>query len=914
MDHQGPSHTGTGDGKTAMTERDLPCHALEPEQVLATVDSSDGGLTTAQVKTRLGQYGFNRLAPPPVRGALARFAAQFNNALIYTLMAAGLVTLGLGHWVDSAVIFGVVLINALIGFVQEGRAERAIEAIRDMLSPMATVVRDGARVQIAAEGLVPGDIVVLQAGDKVPADIRLLRARGLQIQESALTGESVPVHKDLAPVANDAALGDRTSMAYSGTLVTYGQGTGVVVATGTATEIGQISSLLSKVEPLSTPLLRQLAVFGRRLTMAILALAVLTFLFGRFVYGFDTVSMFLAAVGLAVAAIPEGLPAIMTIALAIGVRRMAVHNTIIRLLPAVETLGSVTVICTDKTGTLTRNEMTVRSIATGRHVYDVTGEGYAPLGEFRLDSAEVEPADHPVLTELLSAGLLCSDAGIRRVDGAWIMDGDPTEGAIVAAAMKAGLDPDGLRRSCLRVDEIPFESERQFMATLHHDHAGHGQVFVKGAPEKLLALCDSQAGPDGTQPLDRDYWHRCVHAIARQGQRTLAIARRRTTREHLHLRDEDLSRDLEFLGVLGLIDPPRQEAIEAVAQCRAAGIDVKMITGDHAGTAQAVARLLGLDHADNVLDGTAIDGTDAAGLAAKIRDADVFARTSPAHKLRLVEALQADGLIVAMTGDGVNDAPALKRADIGVAMGGKGTDAAKEAAEMVLADDNFASIAYAVREGRAVYDNITKALAYILPTSFGEAFMIVMAVLAGQALPITAVQILWVNMITTVTLALAIAFERPERDVMLKPPRRPDTPLLTGFLTWRIVFVTAVMVGGAYGLFLWHMAQGTDLATARTIAVNTIVLFEVFYLFNARRLRSPALGRGAGRSIGPALIASVLVIVFQLAWTYAPPLQFLFDSRPLDATAWLQATAVAATIFVLVEAEKLLLLTRNNRG
>lgn len=815
-----------------------------------------------------------------------------------------MVTAALAHWVDTAVIVGVVVINAMIGFVQEGKAERALEAIRRMLSLHASALRDGKKKRIPADALVPGDIVFLQSGDKVPADLRLIYVKNLQAQEAVLTGESLAVEKSPEPVLETAELGDRSSMAYSGTLVTYGQATGVVVATGEATEIGNISSLLAEVQTLATPLLQQLAVFGRRLTLAIIVISALTFGFGILIQGYAVSDMFLAAVGLAVAAIPEGLPAIMTITLAIGVQRMAQRNAIIRRLPAVETLGSVSVICSDKTGTLTRNEMTVQSIATNHHLFEVTGIGYLPIGEFLLDSAEVSPDHLPLLSETMRGALLCSDASLRHVDEQWIVEGDPTEGALIVCAMKAGLDLDFETKNCPRTDVIPFESEHRFMATLHHSQDGHGFVYLKGAPEIVLEMCNRQRSCGANEALDTEYWRKRMEEMAGRGHRLIALAFRSVLNSQRELNFRDVEKDLVFVGLFGLADPPRAEATKAVEQCRAAGIQVKMITGDHAATARAIAGQLGLDNSDTVLTGGELDALNSAQLANKIQDTNVFARTSPQHKLRLVEALQASGHVVAMTGDGVNDAPALKRADVGVAMGVNGTEAAKEAAEMVLVDDNFASIVHAVEEGRTVYENLKKSIAYILPTSGGEALTIIAAIALGQILPITAIQILWINMITTVTLALSLAFDAGAPDVMRRYPRKRQEPILSRFLMWRIAFVSMILVAGTFGMFLWQREHGASVEFARTAAVNTLVMFEVFYLLNARFLLASSFNRAGVFGSRPVLVAISIVVLFQLLFTYASPMQFLFQTEALDTVTWAEIVIIASTVFFLVEVEK----------
>ena len=889
-------------------EQDFAWHAASADDALIRLDSRPEGLGDAEAAERLRRHGPNRLPEPPRRGPLQRLLAQFENVLVLVLIGAGVVTLFLGHLTDAAVIFGVVVVNALVGFVQEGRAEQAIDAIRVMLSPQAAVLRDGRRRDIDAKGLVPGDVVLLQSGDRVPADLRLLWCRSLRIDEAILTGESSPVEKAEAPVAETAPLGDRLSMAYSGTLVTHGLGRGVVTATGVATEIGRIGTLMAGVETLTTPLLRQMAVFARWLTGVILAAAAFTFLFGVAVRDFAPTEMFLAAVGVAVAAIPEGLPAIMTITLAIGVRRMTQRNAIIRRLPAVETLGSVTVICSDKTGTLTRNEMTAQAVATAERNIAVTGVGYEPHGAFEEDGQSFLPEDSSRLTELARAALLCNDATVRREAEAWSIVGDPTEGALAILALKAGLDPDFERESAPRDDVIPFESEYRFMASLHHDHAGHSFAIVKGAPERVLAMCATERLEDGTDGrVDADAWRARMAALAAEGHRLIAVATKPVDPSVRTLRFEDVESGLTMLGILGLLDPPRSGAAEAVRRCHQAGIKVKMITGDHGGTAAAIAARLGLAHESGALDGHEIDGLDEEALRGVARRVDVFARAAPEHKLRLVEALQADGEVVAMTGDGVNDAPALKRADIGIAMGMKGTEAAKEAAEMVLADDDFATIVAAVEEGRTVYDNLKKAIAFILPTGAGEALVIVAAVLFGQVIPLTAVQILWVNMITAVSLSLALAFEPAERDVMRHPPRPPSEPLLSGHVVWRTLFVILIMLVGVFALFLWMQERGADLETSRTAVVNAVVMFEVFYLFNVRRHLEPALASAFTRVALPCWLAVAFVVALQVLFTHTEPMWTLFDSRPLAGIEWTASVCVGASIFVLVEIEKTVL-------
>lgn len=879
-------------------------HSLTAQEVLSALAGDYAGLSPDEAARRLQQHGLNRLPAAAQDNLLKRFARQFHNLLIYVLLVSALITGLLGHWVDCGVIIGVVLINAIIGVIQEGKAERALDAIRNMLSPNATVLRDGRRREIPAEQLVIGDTVLLASGDKVPADLRLIEARQLRVEEAALTGESEAVEKNVAAVDAHAVIGDRRCMAYSGTLVVYGQARGVVIAIGAATEIGRISGLIAAVTSLETPLLRQMARFGQQLTIAILLLAALTFSFGVWIRGYDWSEMFLAAVGLAVAAIPEGLPAIMTITLAIGVQRMAKRNAIIRRLPAVETLGSVTVICSDKTGTLTKNEMTVQRLIIAGRTFEVSGSGYAPHGGFSLAGRDVFVEDYPELAELGRAALLCNDAELRRIDNEWALEGDPTEGALLTLAAKTGLDTAFEREVLRRTDLIPFESQHRFMATLHHDLEGHGFIFLKGAPERVMEICAAERADGEDRPLRHTWWHQAMQDAAQQGFRLLAIAMRPTVSEQRSLDLADARGGFALLGIFAIADPPREEAIRAVASCRAAGIRVAMITGDHLDTACAIGARFGLA-AEGALTGAEIEQMDMAALRVAVAHADIFARASPEHKLLLVQALQANGEVVAMTGDGVNDAPALKRADVGIAMGRKGTEAAKEAAEMVLADDNFASISAAVEEGRTVYDNLKKSIVFILPTNGGEAMVIVAAILLGVTLPITPVQILWVNMVTAVTLALALAFEPPEAGAMRRPPRDPAEPLLSRFLLWRVFFVSCLMVAGALGFFLWVQARGASIEAARTAAVNALVAGEIFYLFNCRFLLASSSGLHGFTGSRSIVIAVASVVLLQGLFTYAPLFQQLFGTVALDAAMWWRIALFGALLFGAVELEKM---------
>tara|TARA_R110002110_G_scaffold322150_8_gene534577 strand:+ start:8179 stop:10902 length:2724 start_codon:yes stop_codon:yes gene_type:complete len=880
-------------------------HANSVSQCLAAVDATPTGLSDAEAVERLEKHGPNRLPAAPKRSPVLRFLTHFHNILIYVLIGSALITASLGRFVDTGVILAVVFANAVIGFIQEGRAEEAMDAIRQMLAPHTSVLRNGKRISIDSVDVVPGDIVLLEAGEKVPADLRLLEATGLRIEEAILTGESVPVEKMTAPVAPDATLGDRTCMAYSGTLVAGGTGRGVVVATGAATEIGRISGLLSQVETLTTPLVRQMNGFARWLTIFILLIASTLLAYGYFVGHAPFADLFLAVVGLSVAAIPEGLPAVLTITLAIGVQAMARRNAIVRRLPAIETLGSVSVICSDKTGTLTRNEMMAAAVVTTGHHYSVDGNGYVPEGDIRIGETVRDGKEDAVLQEIARVSALCNDAVLQAHETGWRVEGDPMEGALQALAGKIMGAGSEAFAGWTRTDSIPFDASHRYMAVLHHNHEGHARISVKGAPERIIQMCAGQHGPDGkTQPLDADYWYAQVEALAAQGQRVLALAGRTVPQEHAVLNTSDLDGRMTLIGLVGLIDPPRTEAITAVAECHEAGIRVKMITGDHAGTARAIARQIGLKNADKVLTGADLEGMDDAQLAAVVVETDIFARTSPEHKLRLVMALQSHDLTVAMTGDGVNDAPALKRADAGIAMGQKGSEAAREAAELVLADDNFASIAAAVREGRTVYDNIKKVISWTLPTNGGESMTIIVALFFGMALPITAVQILWVNLITGITLGIALAFEPPEDDTMRRQPRPRNAPILSGELIWRVVFVSALFVFAVFGIYAYGIDKGYSPELARTLAVNTLVVLEIFHLFFIRNIYGTSLTWKAVRGTRVVWITVIAVTAAQFAITYLPPLQNVFGTQAVPFLDGVLIVAIGAMFFAIVEVEK----------
>ncbi len=914
-----------------MSQRVLPpsaaiaWHNLSASDALSKIESAEAGLADSEAARRLEAVGPNVIQRAKGDGALKLLFRQINDPLIYVLLASAALAMAMGEAIDGAVVLAVVVLNTAIGFVQEFRAGKAIEALVDMVPQTATVVRGGQRSAIPAANVVPGDVVVIEAGDKVPADARLLSVKNLRVDESALTGESVPSDKHVAVVPEDAGIGDRKNLTFGGTLVTSGTATAVVISTGAATELGRISSMLHEATEIETPLTRSMAKVGRVLTIAIVAVA-LVIVGVALLRGYPPVDAMLAGISLAVAAIPEGLPAIITISLAIGVQRMARRRAVIRKLPAVETLGSTGVICSDKTGTLTRNEMTVRALWTppagaagDGETLEVTGVGYAPVGELRRGGAPAGEVPEAVRA-LLRAGMLCNDARMKREGDAWGIEGDPTEGALVVAAQKLGVDAGATRREYPRVDAVPFSSELQLVATLHEAPGGDRVIFMKGAPEAVL-------GRVAIGEAERAHVMAQVERMAAQGMRLLAVASRPADRGAASLDEAHLAEGFALLGLEGMIDPPRPEAIDAIKACHAAGITVKMITGDHLATARAIGEQLGIVAEG----GRAINGTELARLSedelrAAVASTNVFARVAPEHKLRLVKALQAQGKVVAMTGDGVNDAPALKQADIGVAMGITGTAVSKESADVVLTDDNFASIQAAVEEGRRVYDNLVKALAFVLPTNLGEALILLVAVMTFPVLggaplmPITAVQILWVNLVATVALSLPLAFEAMEKDVMSRPPRDPSEPILSRFVLVRTAIVAVLMAAGAIGLFLYEyftevrggVVSEVAYREAQTAAVTTVVLFQIFYVINCRSLRDSLLKIGLFSN--PWIYVGIgALLALQLCFVYAPFMHTLFGSAPLPLDAWVRSTLVAMTILPVMSVERWWRLRRARR-
>jgi len=887
-------------------------HHLEMEEVARALETDPArGLTEDEVLSRRKAFGENTLTQKMGQGPVVRFLLQFNQPLVIILLVATLVTLFLQEWVEAGVIFGVILINAVIGFIQESKALKAIDALARAMVSSAMVQRTGRRQKVPAQDLVPGDVVFLQSGDKIPADVRLFEIRELRIDESTLTGESLPVQKEDQSLPEDTVLSDRRNMAYSSTLVTHGAGKGLVIATGDHTEIGRINKMISSAEVLATPLTRKIEHFSKITLYVIIAMAAVTFLVG-FLRGQDWVEMFLASVALAVGAIPEGLPAAMTITLAIGVSRMAKRNAIIRKLPAVETLGSTTVICSDKTGTLTQNQMTVTELYAGGLPYDVSGVGYAPKGDITPREGGPDADANWALIEILKAGILCNDSVVKQTGETFAVEGDPTEGALITCAAKAGIVLETLNHEMPRIDSIPFESARQYMATLHDRGPGQSRViYVKGSIESLCIECSVLFNAAGQVDLaDAREIHGRVEDMANDGLRILAFARKEVPAETKRITHEDLREGLAFLGLQGMIDPPKPEAMEAIGVCQEAGILVKMITGDHAGTAAAISRQLGLCsetcsiHTREVLTGRDLSELGDEAIVNSAESTAVFARVSPEQKLRLVEALQKRDHVVAMTGDGVNDAPALKQANIGVAMGITGTDVSKEAADMVLTDDNFSTIKAAVEEGRAVFDNLTKFITWTLPTNGGEALVIMLAIFLGVALPILPLQILWINMTTALLLGLTLAFEPREPGIMARQPRDPKEPILNRALIFRIALVSLLLLIGAFGLFEMEFRSSGNGDLARTLAVNTFVFGEMFYLFNCRSLTRSFWKLGLF-SNGWLWGGVVLMTGLQALFTYTPVFNTIFRSQPMGIVHWAMVLGYSALISCIIGIEKL---------
>lgn len=881
-------------------------HNESIEACLSKLKTTVHGLSQSEANKRLLEQGENVLLSRNKTSVLKKWINQFNNVLIYILIIAAIVTGILQHWVDASVIMAVVLLNALIGYIQEQKAEKAIIALQNMLALKARVIRDSTHITLNAADLVPGDIVVLSAGSKVPADLRLIESTSLQIDEAMLTGESLPNDKTSHIVNIETPLSNRQSMAYSGTFITYGGGMGVVVATGDNSEVGRISSMLNDNEQYTTPLLRQLSTLGHWLAFIILTLSCLIFLFGTLYRQYLPQEMFMAAVAIAVSIIPEGLPAIITIILAIGVTKMAKRHAIIRRLASVETLSSVTVICTDKTGTLTKNELTVQTVLTKKNHYLINGSGYNNVGNIQQNNNVIDVTQHDDLLMLIRAGVLCNDAQLNYVNEKWQLLGNPMDGALLSLGLKANLTLESELKNYACIDMIPFSSRYKFRASLHKGNDNNSYIFVKGAPEIILSRCSFQLQNQKNYLLDKAYWVKEIDSLAQQGMKVLAIALKKIEKKQNKqnkLRENDINTDLTLIAIIGIIDPARQEVYEAIRRCQLAGIRVKMITGDHPLTAQSIAKQVGIT-GNKLLIGDNINTLTDEELAEVVNEIDIYARTTPKHKLRLIKALQFHEHIVAMTGDGVNDAPALKNADIGIAMGIKGTDVAKEASEVVLADDNFASIENAVEESRNVYKNLKKSLLFILPNDGAEGLTIIVAILFGYTLPITPVQILWINIVTAITLALALAFEPQEKNLMEKKPRKSNEPLLSKFLIWRIGFVSMLFMLSLFLLFVYQVKHGVDIDTSRTVVVNALVFFEAAYLINCRSIYDSILNKAGLFGNKLILMAISLAMLLQLAFTYLPAMQYLFKTKPLSLSQWGIIIATTCATFFIIEFEK----------
>ena len=898
-------------------KENIQWHAIDLNQVFDKLASSLQGLNTNEAKKRLLKFGHNQIKRKNKDGALKLLWRQINNPLIWVLVGSSTLATSLGKITDGLVVLSVVVVNTIIGFIQEFKAGKAIEALSDMVPDNTNVLRDGNLISLAVAEIVPGDIVQLAAGDRVPADMRLIQQKNLQLEEAALTGESVPSQKTIEAVSKDAVIGDRKCMVYSGTLVVSGTATAVVVATGMNTELGKISEMLSETIDLQTPLTKKLAIIGKYLTLGILAITIVIMIIGTYRALGQGVLLFVAlkeslifAIALAVGAIPEGLPAVVTIALAIGVQRMAKRNAIIRKLPAVETLGSTTVICSDKTGTLTRNEMTVTELWTYKDSIQLSGIGYSRAGSFKQNGLEIETLPMEI-ESLLKNAVLCSDANIIYEGEKYSMSGDPTEVALVVAASKAGIGIADLRKAQARKDVIPFDSEKQYMATLND------YVIIKGAPEVILKRCSEHIGGVA---LDSRQVAAHMELLGSKGMRVLAVAQKEwDNTAHIELSSDHMQEGFQFVGLIGMIDPPRAEAIEAIAVCHKAGITVKMITGDHQATARAIGLELGLSENGNVITGVQISKMDDTELDKTIQNTNIFARVAPEHKLRLVKALQNKDEIVAMTCDGFNYDPSLKQENIGVAMGITGTSVSKESADIVLADDNFSSIAIAVEEGRRVYDNLLKSLAFLLPTNLGLAFILIYGIMFFPFNPITKelllpmlpTQLLWINLVAAIALALPLAFEVKEPSVMKRPPRKPNEPIFSRYITFRVLFVSILMTAGTLLLFNWeytnslasNMAQIDALAKSQTIAVTFIIMFQIFYLINCRSLKDSIfkIGLFSNKIIFWGILA---ILMLQALFIYTPFMQNVFGTASLKIRDIMIAFVAGSSILLIIAFEK----------
>jgi magnesium-transporting ATPase (P-type) len=871
-------------------------YRTEAGQSLGELASSEGGLSSREAAGRLDRFGPNKLAEEEQISRLQILLHQFTSPLIYILLIAAGVTLLLEEYIDSGVILAVVLLNAVIGYLQEYKAEESVRALKNLLVAKARVIRDGHEKEIAGHELVPGDIVLLASGSRVPADLRLLQTIELRVDEAMLTGESLPVEKQTAAIVeDDLPPADQINMAFMGTSVVNGRAKGLVVATASQTILGSIAGEVRDIGLVKAPIQIKIEQFAKLIGLLVLGASSLLFAVGLLL-GETVKTMFMVAVAAAVATIPEGLPIVVTIAMAVGVARMAKHNAIIRKLPAVETLGSTTVICSDKTGTLTRNQMTVTRLFDGQRRYQADGNGYDPRGSLTCDGQVVRLDQRPALELLLRIGLLCNESSLYEEDNQFRVDGDPTEGALIVSALKGGLVQEQEKERFPLLAMVPFESERGYMATLHQDGARR-LILVKGAPERVVEMCTLD--PQATEQVLAT-----ATSFAAEGMRVLAFAWKEAREDQDDLTHDDAGQGLQLVGLQGMIDPPRTEAIEAIDGCKRAGIRVVMITGDHAVTAQAIGRQLGIiDQDDAVLTGRELEGMDDDALYARVMEVSVYARVAPDHKLRITRQLIRHGQVVAMTGDGVNDAPALKSAHIGVAMGITGTDVAKEASDMVLTDDNFSSIFSAVREGRIVFDNLRKVIFFLLPTGIASIISITITMLFGVPIPYLAAQLLWINLVTNGLQDVAMAFEPGEAGIDRRQPRPPEEGIMSRLLVQRTILVGLVIACGVVWNYLTALREGNSLENARTVAVTTMVFFQFFQAWNSRSEHESVFSINPLGN--PFLFASMIAAgLAQLAFIYAPPLQWIFRTVPLTGTEWLRVLAVSATVVLVVELDK----------
>jgi len=881
-------------------------YRLEIKDVYQILQTSDSGLTSDEALKRLERYGYNRLAEDEKINKIKILLHQFTSPLIYILLIAGVITILLKEYIDAGVIFAVVILNAIVGYTQEYKAEQSVRALKKMLVSRAKVLRDGVEKDVPSEELVPGDIVMLYSGIRVPADIRLIHTVEFKVDESILTGESLPVEKDYHAIKEEnLTYGDQKNMAFTGTIVASGRAKGVVVATGMNTVLGKIAKHVKEAEVVKAPLQDKIKKFANNIGILVLVASLVLFVVG-IIIGESLKDMFMTAVAAAVAAIPEGLPIVVTIALAVGVSRMAKHNAVIRKLHAVETLGSTTVIGSDKTGTLTKNEMTVKAIFDGKNVFEVEGSGYEPIGSILKDGEPLDLEKHRNVVELLRIGLLCNESYVYIEDSQYKVGGDPTEGALIISAMKAGLDQEEIRNRYPSLSIIPFESERGYMATLNLID-GKKYLLVKGAPEKVIEMCVRDSFGDN---INKDKIMQVVESFAKQGLRVLAFAYREAEDiEELACKFIEKCDDVHgliFAGLQGMMDPPRPETLDAIEGCKRAGIRVVMITGDHAITAKKIGEMIGIsDDKSMVLEGKDLQKMSDDELFQCVKKVSVYARVSPEHKLRIVEQLKRHGEIVAITGDGVNDAPALKAAHIGIAMGKSGTDVAREAADMVLTDDNFASIFHAVKEGRIVFDNIRKVTFFLIPTGIASILSIIAAISLGIPIPYVPAQILWINLVTNGLQDVALAFEPGEKGILERPPRDPKEGIMSRLLIERTIIVGVLISLGIVLNFFYSLEQGYTLERARTVAVTTMVFFQFFQAWNSRS-EYESIFRINPLSNPFLFFSLIAALLAQLAFIYVPALQWIFRTEPIFMKDWINIIAVSLSVIAVVEIDKLI--------